>query len=270
MGLQSSGQISLDDIHVEAGGSSGSEATINDSDIRSLLNPTPASGSELEFADFYGASSAPAHAAIGWAKVVDTTSGSSSYTGAYQNLSIKNGDLLVLTYTCRGGNSGNNVGQFQMFSGTNGSGTQTNIGASTAVKEHGGTVSGIIYATANGSYSSMKAYISASSSFNGMLMMAGVFSGTGNNLPDRTMTGGSGNSTNQSINLSSISPPGVVIAVAGRSTTSSYTVTLSGFDSYLNSNNSDAGGAAGYKLTTGTSFSGSANYPWSISAAHFT
>ena len=36
MTLQSSGAISLDDIHVEAGGSTGSQATINDADIRAF------------------------------------------------------------------------------------------------------------------------------------------------------------------------------------------------------------------------------------------
>ena len=56
MGLQTSGTISLNEIHVEAGGISGTTATINDSDIRGLLSPTPASGSQMDFADWYGAS----------------------------------------------------------------------------------------------------------------------------------------------------------------------------------------------------------------------
>jgi|TARA_Y100000289_G_C3889465_1_gene133125 hypothetical protein len=55
MALQSSGQISLDDIHVEAGGTTGTQAAINDSDIRGLISAS--SASEMEFADFYGASS---------------------------------------------------------------------------------------------------------------------------------------------------------------------------------------------------------------------
>ena len=265
MALQSSGQISLNDIHVEAGGSSGTQAGINDSDIRGLIGAS--SATEMEFADFYGASSGPE--VIGFAKVVDSLSDISEFTGDAQNLSIQNGDLLVMAYTARDGNSGNNVGQFQMFSSTNGGGSQTNISGSTAVKEHGGTVSGIIYATSNGSYSSMKAKISASSDFNAMLLFAGVFRNSGGNSPDRTFTGGSGG-TSQSITLSSLSPPGVVIAIGGRSTTSSQTVTFSGLDSYINDNNSQAGGAAGYKLNTATSFSGSNNYAWSISAAHFT
>ena len=61
MALQTSGQISLNDIHVEAGGSSGTSATINDSDIRGLTAasgytiPT-SSGTAIDFGDFYGAS----------------------------------------------------------------------------------------------------------------------------------------------------------------------------------------------------------------------
>jgi hypothetical protein len=51
--LQSSGQITLDEIHVEAGGTTSTEATVNDTDIRGLISA--ASASEMEFADFYGA-----------------------------------------------------------------------------------------------------------------------------------------------------------------------------------------------------------------------
>tara|TARA_B100001939_G_scaffold343108_1_gene355300 strand:- start:555 stop:1352 length:798 start_codon:yes stop_codon:yes gene_type:complete len=265
MALQSSGAISLNEIHIEAGGSSGTQVSMNDSDVRALIGSTASTA--VSFSDYYGASADAEF--VGFAKVVDTTTDSSNYTGSAQNLSIQNGDLLVMAYTARQGNSGNNVGQFQMFSSANGGGSQTNISGSTAVKEHGGTVSGIIYATSNGSYSSMKAKISASSNFNAMLLFAGVFRNAGSNSPDRTFTGGNGG-TNQSITLSSLSPPGVIIAIGGRSTTSSSTVTFSGLDSYINDNNSQAGGAAGYKLNTATSFSGSCNYAWSISAAHFT
>ena len=37
MPLPSSGQITINEIHVEAGGGSGSEATINDADIRAMI-----------------------------------------------------------------------------------------------------------------------------------------------------------------------------------------------------------------------------------------
>lgn len=53
MALQSSGQISLNDIHVEAGGSSGSLAAINDSDIRDLIDKS--SGAQMSFSEWYGA-----------------------------------------------------------------------------------------------------------------------------------------------------------------------------------------------------------------------
>ena len=56
MALPLNGTISLNDIHIEAGGATGDECTLNDADIRALLSPTPASGSEMDFSDWYGAS----------------------------------------------------------------------------------------------------------------------------------------------------------------------------------------------------------------------
>ena len=47
MALQTSGAISLNDIHVEAGGTSGTNASINDSDIRNLISK--ASGVAMSF-----------------------------------------------------------------------------------------------------------------------------------------------------------------------------------------------------------------------------
>ena len=55
MALQTSGAISLNQIHVEAGGSSGSIVSINDSDVRSLIGKS--SGATSSFSQFYGASS---------------------------------------------------------------------------------------------------------------------------------------------------------------------------------------------------------------------
>lgn len=55
MALQTSGAISLNEIHIEAGGTSGTTVSLNDSDIRSLGGV--ASGA-IGFADFYGASAA--------------------------------------------------------------------------------------------------------------------------------------------------------------------------------------------------------------------
>lgn len=59
MTLQSSGAISLNDIHIEAGGSSGTLCTINDSDIRGLISK--ASGATMSFNEWYGASASVSH-----------------------------------------------------------------------------------------------------------------------------------------------------------------------------------------------------------------
>jgi len=54
MALQASGQICLNDIHVEAGGTTGTPVCINDSDIRGLISK--ASGAQMCFSEWYGAS----------------------------------------------------------------------------------------------------------------------------------------------------------------------------------------------------------------------
>lgn len=55
MALQTSGAISLNDIHIEAGGSSGTNASINDADIRGMISKT--AGTTMSFSEWYGASS---------------------------------------------------------------------------------------------------------------------------------------------------------------------------------------------------------------------
>ena len=54
MALQNSGAISLDDIHVELGESSGTQVSINDSDVRGLIGKSDGATSSLN--EFYGAS----------------------------------------------------------------------------------------------------------------------------------------------------------------------------------------------------------------------
>ena len=63
MALATSGNLTLNDIHQEAGGSSGTACTLNDTDIRGLneasgrvINNTQ--GTAIEIADFYGATQA--------------------------------------------------------------------------------------------------------------------------------------------------------------------------------------------------------------------
>lgn len=57
MPLQTSGAISLNDIHVEAGGSSGTQCTINDADILNLIGKS--SSTQMGFDEWYGASAGP-------------------------------------------------------------------------------------------------------------------------------------------------------------------------------------------------------------------
>lgn len=54
MGLQSSGAISLNEIHIEAGGTSGTQASMNDADIRALIDKN--AGATNSFSEYYGAS----------------------------------------------------------------------------------------------------------------------------------------------------------------------------------------------------------------------
>ena len=94
MALQSSGQITLNDIHVEAGGTSGTQAALNDSDIRGLISK--ASGAQSAFNEFYGASAAITLKTYG--KVIDTNSNSTSYSGSL-SASVAVGDLIVVAKT---------------------------------------------------------------------------------------------------------------------------------------------------------------------------
>ncbi len=96
MALQTSGAISLNDIHVEAGGSSGTTATINDSDIRGLISK--ASGATMSFNEWYGASA-------GQDIVVTQGSATTAYYSVYGwNSSGPTGSRSPTTYT----NSSNN------------------------------------------------------------------------------------------------------------------------------------------------------------------
>ena len=80
MPLPSSGAISLNQMHVEAGGTSGTQCSIQDSDIRALIGigPPPAS---LSFNQWYGAS-----AGIGQIASGNATYASIQYVGTIQEV----------------------------------------------------------------------------------------------------------------------------------------------------------------------------------------
>lgn len=73
MALQTSGAISLNDIHIEAGGASGTTASINDADIRALIGK--GDGVTMSFSEWYGASG-------GWTTTVTVGQNSSKYVTA--------------------------------------------------------------------------------------------------------------------------------------------------------------------------------------------
>lgn len=86
MALQTSGAISLNQIHTEAGGTSGTTVSINDSDIRGLTAasgytiPT-GSGTAIDFGDFYGATA--------WTHVLTQgsyTAGGVTYSGKFSTI----------------------------------------------------------------------------------------------------------------------------------------------------------------------------------------
>ena len=62
MALPSSGSISLNQMHIEVGSSSGTQVSINDSDIRGLINKS--SGATMSFSEWYGASAFTADTVI--------------------------------------------------------------------------------------------------------------------------------------------------------------------------------------------------------------
>lgn len=97
MALQPSGQITLNEIHIEAGGTSGTEAALNDADIRALAG---ISTGEIGFDDFYGASSSASFVGAVTRKEsneggIDSSSEAVNLTGA----GVQVGDLVVIAVT---------------------------------------------------------------------------------------------------------------------------------------------------------------------------
>ena len=96
MALQSSGAISLNDIHIEAGGSSGTNASLNDSDIRALIGKS--SGAQSSFNEFYGASSDPEFIGA-QTRTATSNFGAFSFSIGLMSPSVQVGDLVVFNCT---------------------------------------------------------------------------------------------------------------------------------------------------------------------------
>lgn len=96
MALQTSGAISLNDIHVEAGGTTGTQASINDADIIGLISKS--SGSQMAFSEWYGAS---AFTPFDWPNVTFSNTPATAFINTAANTYIPN--------SIRWGNSGNTL-----------------------------------------------------------------------------------------------------------------------------------------------------------------
>lgn len=102
MALPTSGTLSINQIHIEAGGTSATACSINDSDIRGL---TPASGysisttsgTAIDFGDFFGASGVQTY-------TITTEGTYSGYVG-YETGSPFFGAISSDSYTDNGGTS---------------------------------------------------------------------------------------------------------------------------------------------------------------------
>ena len=112
MALQTSGAISLNQIHIEAGGTTGTQASLNDTDIRGLnaaagstINST--AGTEISFDDFYGASAVSIEA--GLSDSLDSVSGTSdAWATRTVDISAYAGEEVRLVFGYVNGSQGTN------------------------------------------------------------------------------------------------------------------------------------------------------------------
>lgn len=111
MALQTTGAISLNDIHEEVGGTTGTTVSLNDADVRDLIGK--ASGATSSFSEFYGASSftpglVAKTTAYGTAGAISTSN--TTYTQAaidifWRRVGTNNAVISVSGYVNAAGNS---------------------------------------------------------------------------------------------------------------------------------------------------------------------
>lgn len=112
MPLPESGAISLDDIHVEAGGTTQTTASINDADIRGLIGKTAAT--TMSFSEWYGAANGPQIKYFGVA-TAGGTAGAYTFT---VNTSVSTGDYILLIWICGYGSSTDTDWQMKVGTGS--------------------------------------------------------------------------------------------------------------------------------------------------------
>lgn len=162
MALPTSGQIDLNAMHVEAGGSSGSACTINDTDIRGLIGKS--SGAQMAFNEWYGAS-----AASGTTTYLGRSATTTNQFGnGYRTLS--SGTKLVVVVP---------IGLFSGTGNTNGGPTSVSCGGTAMTKAVGG-IGHYNSSTTIGTYSSIW-YLETTQSGSTLISGSGTGSATGPN-----------------------------------------------------------------------------------------
>lgn len=107
MALPSSGSISLNQMHIEVGGSSGDACSINDTDIRGLISK--ASGATMSFTEWYGASAGYINTSL---TVGNFLNPATQYTAANNNYGFNDhsrSGLFSTSWGSVGSNSANNI-----------------------------------------------------------------------------------------------------------------------------------------------------------------
>lgn len=102
MALPASGTLSLNEIHIEAGGTTATEAGINDADIRGLIGK--ASGVSMSFNEWYGAS---AFLTLTAQSNTIVSNVSTSITAATPSFAA--GDIAIVTVFSLGNTSSNTI-----------------------------------------------------------------------------------------------------------------------------------------------------------------
>ena len=174
MALPNSGALSLNQIHVEAGGSSGTQASINDSDIRGLIGKS--SGAQMSFNEWYGAtntvtvsqtiSSSTNNYNIASSRPGTYSAGNTQFTltvnpGVTVGSNSTSGTSLTMGSPWSSGDAVtiNNYGTIKGAGGNGGTGAHSDTGSAGNNATAGGTVNGaaltLTYPVTVGNYGSI-------------------------------------------------------------------------------------------------------------------
>lgn len=117
MALQTSGQISLNDIHLELSGTSGTQVSMNDSDVRGLISK--ASGAQMAINEWYGASALTVLAGgTGTMGIYTRGTYSPGYWGYQSTVSTGSLSLTTGSFAAAFGTGASNVHIYNEISGT--------------------------------------------------------------------------------------------------------------------------------------------------------